>query len=160
MNDLTVTLILLIILLIQIVILFNKNAMIITILAFSVFLLSSLTFALMGFKFLAVLYLIIYAGAVVVLFLISIKIIEPQNYEKKDKILNKLFPFIVSIIFSTVILILFIKTEKNKTIIQENINHLMLTDIMFNKNFIIVELMSLILITAIIGTINYLKKEQ
>ncbi|MCX7698983.1 MAG: NADH-quinone oxidoreductase subunit J [Candidatus Goldbacteria bacterium] len=157
--ELLVLIILSIILIIQILILFSKNIITIVAYTFLIFLFSATIFALMGFKFLAILYLITYTGAIIILFLISIKIIQPTVY--KQKLSKRFLPFLISIIFSALIFIIFKHIKLNDIITQNNnINYLTLTDIIFNKNFILVEIISLMLIAAIIGTVNYLKKEN
>lgn len=157
MNDVMINIILSLILFITFFILISKNINMILIMSFSIFALTSAIFALMGIKFLAIIYLIIYIGAIAVVFIVAIKTTQQQknNFFKFKKI-----PLIfLSLIFSFILFSLIIKTE-NTTDFYNYIDYKSFTDLLFNKNFVIIEIISLILVASIVGAINFLKKES
>lgn len=158
MNETLINILLFFILILHLLVIFLSNINNIIFLVFSIFVLTSAVFALMGLKFLAILYLIIYAGAIIILFIIAVKTI---NINEKIKLLksSKLPSIILSSFLGGVLLYLLFKTTKPIGIYYA-VSYITLTDMMFNKNLIVIEIISLMLIAAIVGVINFLKKEQ
>ncbi|MGC8867550.1 MAG: NADH-quinone oxidoreductase subunit J [Elusimicrobiales bacterium] len=157
MSEFLINIILLIITLIYILICFTKNISSFIFLVFLIFILTSATLFIMGLKFVSVLYLIIYAGAVIILFIISTKSIEiSQNIKTSFKNIPLL---VSSIVFITVLAMMILKTKTFQDTVL-SYYRFSIVDIMFNKNFIAVEILSLILIAAIAGIISFLKEKK
>lgn len=155
MTELITLLTLFLMLIITIFIVTTKNINKMLIMFFSIFALTSWIFALMGIKFLAIVYLIVYTGAVVVLFVIAAKTTQQQYVRSYRKPLQVL----ISIILPILIFWSIIKSENIKTIYNK-IDYKTFSELLFNKNFVIVEIISLILLASIVGAINFLKKEN
>ena len=85
--------ILLIILLLITIIHFSKNIIHTIILLLFIYILTGFLFLLLGFDFLGFMYLIIYAGAIIILFIFVLMLIELKNFKNKKDYYNNLFYF-------------------------------------------------------------------
>ena len=86
--------ILLIILLLITIIHFSKNIIHTIILLLFIYILTGFLFLLLGFDFLGFMYLIIYAGAIIILFIFVLMLIELKNFKNKKDYYNNLFYFL------------------------------------------------------------------
>lgn len=159
MNEILINILVFLIFLIQLLILFVNKINIFIILTFFIFLITSAVFFLLNLKLTAVLYLIVYAGAVIILIVISAKSI---NLEEKIRFnIKRFFPLISALIFT---LIAGITISKLPQIYSSDSNisysDYQLLSNLFNKNFILIEIISLTLIAAIAGIINIMKESD
>ncbi len=156
MNEIILNILLLVITFIYLTLLITNKISHIIFSVFLIFLLTSSAFFLMGLKFIGVLYLIIYAGAVIILMLISAQIIDISQHIKTS--LKNILLLFSSLIFIAIVGFTFLKLPSKQ--IPLSTYTYSVSEIMFNENFLSVEFISLILIAAIAGIINFLKRSD
>lgn len=157
MSEIIVNLLLFIILLLHSAIFFLRDITRIIPVVFLIFLFTSAVFAFMGFSFLAVLYLIVYVGAVMILIVVAVKTTDIT--QKMSINLKNLPAFLLSGVFGGILIYIFAKAE-TQTYQNLTLSYTALSDMLFNKNLLIVETISLILFASIVAVVNILKKEQ
>lgn len=98
MNPKNPIIILLLILLLITTIHFSKNIIHIIILLLLIYILTGFLFLLLGFDFLGFMFLIIYAGAIIILFIFVLMLIELKNLKNKKEFYTRFYYFIFLII--------------------------------------------------------------
>ena len=85
---------------------FSNNIIHVVILLLFIYVLTGVLFIRLGFDFLGYMVLIIYAGAIIILFIFVLMLIDMKNFKNKNQLTNKLFYFSYIIILFTVLNIL------------------------------------------------------
>ncbi|MCW5197288.1 NADH-quinone oxidoreductase subunit J [Buchnera aphidicola] len=123
---------------------------------------TSAIFFLLGSYFIGVLQIIIYAGAIMVLFIFSVMMFdlnEKIKRNKKNRLLMWLYPIVLFILF---LLLIFRKLLyfRDKYIIRSEINLHVLGINLFGPYILIVEFASLLLLSALIMVLIIANNQQ
>jgi NADH-quinone oxidoreductase subunit J len=117
-------------------------------------------YVLLGAQFLAAVQIIVYAGAIMVLFLFVVMLLNLKQIEEKGKTILKA----IGVVTAGILLILFILVTKNLTIQTSPSGGLVPTkslgELLFTRYLIPFEIASVLLLVALVGAVVLVKKRN
>ncbi|HOJ85754.1 MAG TPA: NADH-quinone oxidoreductase subunit J [Elusimicrobiales bacterium] len=142
-------------------VIFSKDMFKSFIAVFLVFLSTAVIYFLMGFAFLGVFQLIIYAGAIMVLFITAMNSIPETKKSYKTKHISILFSLFISVLFVFLSWKAFKKTIYSLNFsYPQSVSFMEVSKKLFNDYPIQIEVVSLILFVAAVIVYSFLKGEE
>jgi NADH-quinone oxidoreductase subunit J len=123
------------------------------------FVVSAGLFIITGAEFLSMLLIIVYVGAVAVLFLFVVMMLDVNLSNAKSNVFKNAYvgTIIASIIFISIVAVIYANISKSSQMsvqfIQEN-NTLSIAEVLYTKYFLHFQMSGIILLVAIIGSIS------
>jgi len=131
---------------------------------FIIFLSTGILYFIMGLKFLGIFQIIIYTGAIMVLFIVAMNTIpvsKDENIKNKKNIFNMIFPPLIGLSF--IFFLYFLIKKRFTNIPYSNIPYISFSDIsktLFNDYYIQIEIISLMLFVAIVIVYSLIREEK
>jgi NADH-quinone oxidoreductase subunit J len=108
---------------------------------------------LLNAEFLAMLLIIVYVGAIAVLFLFVVMMLQTKYQHKSSKLQTAAAFFIATIVFVQIFSFLTLKTGKEENMIITNIPLVQISQTLYIENFMNFQVVGLILLIAMIAVI-------
>lgn len=143
---------------------FSKNIIHVVIFLLFIYILTGIVFIRLGFDFLGYMVLIIYAGAIIILFIFVLMLIEMKNFKNKTELTNKFFYFSYLIVLFLILNIFIFNFSYIASILDfDNFNKfqnmygfkLVLAFQFFNKTTNLVEMSPLVKIAYIMFSLSW-----